>query len=284
MLMRGDGIEEAEWTLGAADSGALLASVVSAAQVRGRYQFFVWTQAQLQQLLPHGVLVCGVARANGCGIFYDHFYSQPVQPSTLARLCHPRQGIVTELAENWRARGCEPMAVTRGDGFDAVSRLANELHGLALGDAVVHGIPSEHHASGAHAMFAAVALPTAPTARELRVMRAVVPSVFGAYCRALMREDSTQHVAAASGADTGTALSEREIQILRWVRDGKSNQEIGAILSISPLTVKNHMQRILRKLQAANRTQAVSKAMAMRLLGPSVSVEQPGQHPLASRA
>jgi DNA-binding NarL/FixJ family response regulator len=55
------------------------------------------------------------------------------------------------------------------------------------------------------------------------------------------------------------------------VRDGKSNHEIGAILSISPLTVKNHMQRILRKLQASNRTQAVSKAMAMRLLGGSVT-------------
>jgi transcriptional regulator EpsA len=267
--MRGDGIEP-EWTLSASDSSALLTSIVAAAQVRRRYQFFVWTQAQLQEVLPHGVLVCGVARANGCGMFFDHFYSQPIQPSTLTRLCHPRQGIVAELAENWRARGCEPMLVTRGDGFDSVSRLANELHGLALGDAVVHGIPSEHQGSGAHALFAAVSLQNAPVARDLRVVQALVPTIFGAYCRALMREEPAQREATREGPDPGATLSDREIQILRWVRDGKSNQEIGAILSISPLTVKNHMQRILRKLQATNRTQAVSKAMAMKLLGTSI--------------
>lgn len=268
--MRGDGVDEAEWTLGEVDSPALIASIVSAAQVRRRYQFFVWSQAQLQEVLPHGVLVCGVARANGGSMFFDHFYSQPVQPAALARLCHPRQGIVVELADNWRAAGCEPMPVVRGDGFDAVSRLANELHGLALGDAVVHGIPSESHPSGAVALVAAVALRSAPTVRELRVMQALVPSIFGAYCRALIREPSAQPGATADSADSGGGLSDREIQILRWVRDGKSNQEIGAILSISPLTVKNHMQRILRKLQANNRTQAVSKAMALKLLGSSV--------------
>ncbi len=267
--MRGDGIEQEEWTLAANDSAALLASVVSAAQIRRRYQFFVWTQAQLQQVLPHGVLVCGMARANGCGMFFDHFYSRPIQPSTLARLCHPRQGIVAELTENWRTRGCEPMLVTRGEGFDAVSRLANELHGLGLGDAVVHGIPSEHHVSGAHALFAAVSLQSTPAAREVRLVQALVPSMFGAYCRALMREEPAEHGASRDATEPGTGLSDREIQILRWVRDGKSNHEIGAILSISPLTVKNHMQRILRKLQASNRTQAVSKAMAMKLLGNS---------------
>jgi transcriptional regulator EpsA len=268
--MRGESLEPGEWTLSAGDSAALLSSIVAAAQVRRRYQFFVWTQAQLQEVLPHGVLVCGVARANGCGMFFDHFYSQPVQPSTLARLCHPRQGIVAELAESWRARGCEPLPVIRGDGFDPVSRLANELHGLLLGDAVVHGIPSEHHGAGAHALFAAVSLQATPAVRELRLVQALVPSIFGAYCRALMREEPASHGAAGEGPEPGGGLSDREIQILRWVRDGKSNQEIGAILSISPLTVKNHMQRILRKLQASNRTQAVSKAMAMKLLGTSV--------------
>ena len=44
------------------------------------------------------------------------------------------------------------------------------------------------------------------------------------------------------------------------------------ILSISPLTVKNHIQKILRKLQASNRAQAVSKAIAMKLLGSAGNV------------
>ena len=55
-------------------------------------------------------------------------------------------------------------------------------------------------------------------------------------------------------------------QVLCWVRDGMNNQEIGVQLGIGPLTVKNHVQKILRKLGAANRAQAVARAMNMNLL------------------
>ena len=55
------------------------------------------------------------------------------------------------------------------------------------------------------------------------------------------------------------SLSEREIQIMQCLRHGKSNQEIGNSLAISIYTVKNHLQRIFRKLAVFNRTHAVSK-------------------------
>jgi DNA-binding CsgD family transcriptional regulator len=57
----------------------------------------------------------------------------------------------------------------------------------------------------------------------------------------------------------GTSLSDREREILDWVRKGKTNLEIGAILGISPYTVKNHLQRIFRKLDVLNRAQAIGK-------------------------
>jgi DNA-binding CsgD family transcriptional regulator len=63
-------------------------------------------------------------------------------------------------------------------------------------------------------------------------------------------------------------LTPREQEILRWVYLGKSNGEVGAILKISPLTVKNHVQKILRKLNVVNRTQAVGKALDTRILSP----------------
>jgi transcriptional regulator EpsA len=64
-----------------------------------------------------------------------------------------------------------------------------------------------------------------------------------------------------SGAfqDEAMGLSERENQIMDWVAMGKTNSEIGSILSISAYTVKNHMQRIFQKLNVFNRAQAVSK-------------------------
>jgi DNA-binding NarL/FixJ family response regulator len=58
----------------------------------------------------------------------------------------------------------------------------------------------------------------------------------------------------------------REVQVLEHVRDGSSNQQVAAALTISPLTVKNHIQKILRKLGASNRAQAVARAMSVGLL------------------
>ena len=63
-------------------------------------------------------------------------------------------------------------------------------------------------------------------------------------------------------------LTPREQQILQWIYHGKSNIEIGMILEISPLTVKNHVQKTLRKLNVLNRTQAVGKALALRIVNP----------------
>lgn len=61
-------------------------------------------------------------------------------------------------------------------------------------------------------------------------------------------------------------LTERELAVLRLVAGGYSNKEIGRALSISDGTVKNHLTEILARLDARDRTHAVLKAIAARLL------------------
>jgi two-component system NarL family response regulator len=56
-------------------------------------------------------------------------------------------------------------------------------------------------------------------------------------------------------------LSERELEVLRSMAQGMSNQEIGAALSIGESTVKSHVNRILSKLEVNDRTQAVIVAV-----------------------
>lgn len=53
-------------------------------------------------------------------------------------------------------------------------------------------------------------------------------------------------------------LSGRELQIIHWIKLGKTNQEIGLILSISQNTVKSHLKRIFQKLDVTRRAQAVA--------------------------
>ncbi|MEZ6087866.1 MAG: response regulator transcription factor [Pirellulaceae bacterium] len=60
-------------------------------------------------------------------------------------------------------------------------------------------------------------------------------------------------------------LTAREIQVLRHVALGLSNKEIGNSLAISVETVKEHVQNILRKLNAADRTDAAVRAVKLGL-------------------
>jgi len=60
-------------------------------------------------------------------------------------------------------------------------------------------------------------------------------------------------------------LTKREYQVLRHLAFGLSNREIGRSLSISIETVKEHVQNILRKLDAADRTEAAVWAVKRNL-------------------
>jgi two-component system, NarL family, response regulator len=69
-----------------------------------------------------------------------------------------------------------------------------------------------------------------------------------------------------AGYVTTLQLTEREIEVLRLVAAGKSNQEIGAALFIAEGTVKAHVGSILNKLGASDRTQAVMVALKRGIL------------------
>jgi len=64
----------------------------------------------------------------------------------------------------------------------------------------------------------------------------------------------------------GSELTTRELEVLRLLAKGLSNREVGQQLGISENTVRNHVSRILDKLGAADRTQAVLLALERGLV------------------
>jgi DNA-binding NarL/FixJ family response regulator len=62
-------------------------------------------------------------------------------------------------------------------------------------------------------------------------------------------------------------LTERELQVLRGMADGKSNAEIGRDLFVSEDTVKTHARRLFRKLGARDRAHAVASGFRAGLVG-----------------
>jgi LuxR family maltose regulon positive regulatory protein len=73
-------------------------------------------------------------------------------------------------------------------------------------------------------------------------------------------------VVEAAILESGERLSERELEVLRLMARGASNQAIADQLVITVGTVKSHINHILGKLEARNRTEAVARAREQRLI------------------
>jgi len=61
-------------------------------------------------------------------------------------------------------------------------------------------------------------------------------------------------------------LTDREITVLKWVAEGKTNKEIANALDLSEKTVKNHVRNIFHKLHVYDRTQAAIHAIRKGLI------------------
>ncbi len=75
----------------------------------------------------------------------------------------------------------------------------------------------------------------------------------------LLSEDPRDFDAATLATRHG--LSQREAEVLFWIGQGKTNEEIGIILSISRRTAQKHIERLFAKLQVDNRTAAARVAL-----------------------
>ena len=88
---------------------------------------------------------------------------------------------------------------------------------------------------------------------------------------AVLAPQVTRQVLNAVNAGTGRrqdhGLSDREMEVLETLARGMTTAQIADELVISENTVKTHVRHILEKLQAANRAEAVSKALQLGLIG-----------------
>ena len=61
-------------------------------------------------------------------------------------------------------------------------------------------------------------------------------------------------------------LTQREREVLRFLSEGNTNEQIGSVLIISPQTVRTHVQKAMEKLGATTRVQAVAIALRESLI------------------
>ncbi|MEF7614168.1 LuxR C-terminal-related transcriptional regulator [Aquincola sp. MAHUQ-54] len=248
---------------------ALVRALESAPQVRRRYQFFVWLQSQLHALVPHGLAVCGSYQRLRRDLVFEVFHSAVLPPPLLASLADARTPLIGELQGRWlgaqRRAAIVPLhALEAAGGGDAAM-----LSEAGLTQLLMHGVSRPQRPAELESFFIFADRQGAIGAQQLLHLELLLPHLHATYLRVQATEHEMNSLPPQMLPRRSTAaapVTERERQILGWVREGKSNLQIGDLLGISPLTVKNHIQKILRKLGASNRAQAVALAMSRNML------------------
>ncbi len=241
------------------DLDMLLLNVEVAVKVSRRTEFFAWVQGVFQSAIGHDALICGLALPDVSGLRYEWLGGYPISEERFAEICDVDHGLMHRAIRGWHEGGGAPLLVNPAnrDARDgAATDLADTLRRLQLDNLIAHGLPGlDGRPAG---FFALCNLRIAPAERELRMLAMLMPYLYAGWLRANCD---------ASGElrqrDREPTLTQREIEILDWMQKGKSNSEIAGVLGISHLTVKNHVQRVLRKLDASNRTEAVAKGMSL---------------------
>ena len=240
----------------------LLRIIESSVQVRDLGQFFLWTQGQLQALLPHALMVCMQFDPDGALQRIEALHGSVLDESAMARLCDPDRGLAVRVARHCHATGALPsMAeVHEKAAAGALAPFRDELAGCGYDNLIVHGCGV---LAGGATVFALFGLPMRPSARHAYFLALLLPH----FHLALLSLARPAPARPGRGAvpPAGRPLSPREADVLRCLREGKRNEEIAQMLGISALTVKNHLQRIYKLLAVRNRTEAVARCVALRL-------------------
>lgn len=249
------------------DLQMLLFTIETSIRVVKRFQFFLWSQGTLQSFLPHDTLVCACGDLDAGRYRTEVFSREVLNESDEARLTDRGSGLVGRLLEDWLRRGREPFEHGADEAGTGVARASPAyLRSLGAPNVLAHGCREAEGGQGT--FFVLLSQGRRAPAQGLRFIELLMPHLHVALLRTMAHEQADRTVQAQA-----PVLSAREIQVLEWVREGKTNQEIGQILDISPLTVKNHIQKILRKLNVNNRAQAVARGALAR---PGMRVDKAG--------
>ncbi len=96
--------------------------------------------------------------------------------------------------------------------------------------------------------------PIAGSRRVVQAVHMIGQASFQRYCQLVQPTSEVQ------------PLSNRELEVLSWMREGKSNTVIAQILAISRASVDVYVRRIFAKLEVTDRTGAVLRGYAMGLI------------------
>lgn len=242
--------------------------ITEAIEIRSHEQFLFWAQGALQKFLPHDVMIAAWGDFSLGIIYYDIISSIPGARTHLMQE-KEMAAFLKRLYFYWASKDKTPSHVVAERTVIRCREIRDcklRSHMQSMKTALVHAIKDVR--GGSDSFYVLLSSKATVTPKTKQTFHQILP-----YLDATLRqiehlphhdpvdyEEPDEEVIIEHGLTIESALklSDRESEIMGWVCLGKTNDEIGSILRISTFTVKNHLQRIFKKLQVVNRSQAVA--------------------------
>jgi transcriptional regulator EpsA len=245
------------------DQGSMFLEIAEASlRVTQREHLFSWLQGCFQYLFPHEVMVCGIGAFDSDDFRFESFSStRYFSESHAKKATLQRDGLVWKAMKAWQQVRRPLMlgnGLLAGDYGSYVVPFPDEDDGLIemeLCNIAAHGMGEQN--GNVSTFFCFSRVPQQPGETHAYLLELLIPYLHSALIRVAATNDNK---ASRRVCVQLQQITVREREILHWLKTGKTNWEIAQILSISPLTVKNHVQNILRKLNVQNRSHAAAKA------------------------
>ena len=249
------------------DPAQFLDIATQGAVISSHEDLWRWLQGDVQAWLPHEVMLVGWGDFGTGDLKFDIISSMPGMRShlwTSATLAP----LMNYFRDCWAAAQHQPCQLGMSGCIDLLHLAGHDraqVETLArMRSALVYGIKGNQR--GTDRVFAALSTSGEQRPGAGHALRLLLPFIDLALRRlppAPVKQPVCNSARFERRAPRVLPLSEREHEIMDWVAMGKTNPEIGCILSISEFTVKNHMKSIFSKLDVTNRAQAVSKLTRM---------------------
>jgi transcriptional regulator EpsA len=225
--------------------------------IHSHFDLLLWLQGDIQQYIPHKLMIAAWGN-----FALGELHIDVVSPLPGLRTAKVATENFTELLGNlfkyWENNSKSPFALNMGKGLFNKQPLnckdtRAQLQNMKL--ALVHGIKDLRGGQDCLYVFIDTADKMPTSARKMASV--LLPYIDSALRQLEHLPEQLYRMPTAS--ELAKLLSSRESEIMDWVKRGKTNQDIGMILNISAFTVKNHLQRIFKKLDVLNRAQAVNE-------------------------
>jgi transcriptional regulator EpsA len=244
--------------------------VVSQSQaIRRHVDLFAWLKGEFQEFIPHEIFISAWGDFVELNLKLDIISALPgIRTEQLEH--HRIDDIIRATYSRWITGGRRPIVLKTAEAFEATEIGSNPFYATlrAMKTMLVHGIRDER--SGHESLYIAMNRGSFTKGRckdrFLSLVDSLIPQIDIAFRRIAAYPLRNLTALRTRGRGTTGAdareLSIREQEILGWLCQGKTNSDIAKALRISPFTVKNHVQRIFKKIGVTSRMQAATKYSA----------------------